>query len=184
MSLESRSVHGTVRRRQISKLKSSVWQRKEVLNMENISNKVAYLKGYADAVDLSKSGDEGKVINKLIDILDDMAKALEDVIDAHDELDAKVDEIDEDLADVEDALFDEDEEDEDDDEYDDDDEEYEYDDDDGYFEIECPSCHEDVLVDFDLLDEEHGIVCPNCHQEIELEFDCDCDDCGDNHHEG
>ena len=78
--------------------------------MENITNKVAYLKGFADAVDLAKSGDEGKILKKLIEVVEDMANALDDVIDAHDELEAKVDEIDEDLADVEEVVYESDDE--------------------------------------------------------------------------
>ena len=102
------------------------------------------------------------------------AVSVDDVIDAHDELEEKVDEIDSDLADLEDLAYDDE-----DDDYDDDDD-FDFDDDlddMDLFEIECPNCHEDVMVDFDSLDEEKGIVCPNCNQEIELEFECDCDDC-------
>ena len=54
-----------------------------------------------------------------------------------------------------------------------------------YFEIQCPNCGEDVMIDFDMIDDDNAIVCPNCHEEIELEFDCDCDDddcdCGHEH---
>ena len=39
-----------------------------------------------------------------------------------------------------------------------------------YFEIECPNCGEDVMIDFDMIDDDSEIVCPNCHEEIELEF--------------
>ena len=61
-----------------------------------------------------------------------------------------------------------------DDEYDDDFDmisEFGDEDDDEYFEIECPNCKEDVLVNFDDID--NGIVCPHCSEEIELEFDTD-----------
>ena len=44
-------------------------------------------------------------------------------------------------------------------------------DEDEFFEIECPNCGEDVLINFD--DIEEGIVCPHCEEEIELEFDTD-----------
>ena len=54
-----------------------------------------------------------------------------------------------------------------------------------YFEIQCPNCGEDVMIDFDMIDDDNAIVCPNCHEEIELEFDCNCDDddcdCGHEH---
>lgn len=49
-------------------------------------------------------------------------------------------------------------------------------DDPDFFEIECPACGEDVLIDFDDIEEERGIICPNCGETIELEIDCGCDD--------
>ena len=52
----------------------------------------------------------------------------------------------------------------------------------GFFEIQCPNCNEDVMVDFEGLDDDAPIICPNCREEIELEFDCDCD-CDDCHHD-
>ena len=139
--------------------------------MENMTAKVSYLKGLCDGLNIDESKPEGKLLVSIIDVLKDMSAALDDVIDAHDELEEKVDEIDKDLADIEDIAYGDDDEDEDDGFGD-------YEDDMDFFEIECPNCHEDVMVDFDALDEEKGIVCPNCHQEIELEFDCDCDDDG------
>lgn len=147
--------------------------------MGELISKVAYLKGLADGLKLDESKEETKLLKKLIDVVGDLAEELSAVSASCEELDESLLEVDEDLADLEDFVYgDEDEDDGDDDcLFDNEDDEY--------FEIECPNCHEDVLVDFDLLDEDHGIVCPNCHEEIELDFDCDCDDgdcdCGCGH---
>jgi predicted Zn finger-like uncharacterized protein len=133
--------------------------------MENLVAKVSYLKGLAEGLNVDKNSAEGKLLLSIVDVLSDIAVACDDLLDAHEELEEKVDEIDQDLADIEEIAYGED-----------DDEDDDFDDDMDFFEIECPNCHEDFMVDFDALDEDKGIVCPNCNQEIEFEFECDCDD--------
>lgn len=133
--------------------------------MENLIAKVSYLKGLAEGLNVDKSSAEGKLLLSIVDALSDIASAVDGLLDAQVELEEKVDEIDSDLADIEEIAYGEDDE-----------EDEEFDDDMDFFEIECPNCHEDFMVDFDALDEEKGIVCPNCNQEIEFEFECDCDD--------
>ena len=135
--------------------------------MESLISRVSYLKGLAEGLNIDKSSNEGRLLLSIIDVLSDIALEVDDLLDAHDELEEKVDEIDSDLADIEEIAYGDDEE---------DDEADELDDDMDFFEIECPNCHEDFMVDFDALDEEKGIICPNCNQEIEFEFECDCDD--------
>ena len=140
--------------------------------MENIIKKVAYLKGLTDGLEISEKTDEGKVLLKIVDILEEMADAIDEIAADQEELMEQVDEIDEDLAAVEDDLY------EDDCDCDD----CDCDDDMEYYEIECPSCKEVIYLDEDIFDDDAPIVCPNCGQEIELDFDCDCDcddcDCG------
>ena len=143
--------------------------------MENIAKKVEYLKGYADALEISDDTAEGKVIKKMLDVLDEMAGVIDDLSNDRDEMFEDISGIYALLGDFEDT-------DEDDDyDYDDDfDLDDDYDDDDiDYFEMQCPNCKEDVLIDYDMIDEDNSIVCPNCHQEIELVCSCDCDDCTD-----
>ena len=135
--------------------------------METPAKKLAYLKGLAEGLDINDKTAEGKLLLKLLDAVKDIAEELENLSDEHEELELKVDEIDEDLADLEDFVYDDEYDDDD-----DDDDDFDFDDDDDeFFEIECPNCGEDVLVDFDMLDDENGIVCPNCHERITLEFD-------------
>ena len=136
--------------------------------MDTLSAKVSYIKGLAEGLNISSETAEGKVLLKIIEALDDIADSLDDLMDAYDELEEKVDEIDSDLADVEEFVYDED--------YDEDDDEENLDDffdedDDEFFELECPNCGEDVLIDFDMLEDDKGIICPNCHEAITLEFD-------------
>jgi len=132
-----------------------------------LTEKVAYLKGLCEGLGIDESTKEGKVIAKIVDVLDDFASEILAIYDTEDELQAQIDEIDEDLAFVEDYLFDDE----------DDDEELDFDVED----IECPYCGEPIAIDADILDSEDDVIaCPACGKEFELEFDdccCDCDDC-------
>ena len=126
-----------------------------------ISEKVAYLKGLTDGLDLQeKPSKEGKLIAKIIDILEDVGFAVEDLEVEVEALTDEVESVAEDLSDVETMVF-EDWEDEDDEDacgggcccssLDDDD----------FFEIECPSCGEDIVIDESILDIGE-VTCPNC----------------------
>lgn len=151
--------------------------------MSGISKEIAYLKGLAEGMKISDKSDEGKLIGKMLEVLSDAADEIEALWERNDELEERFMELDEEIYaaemdidnlydDFEDAVCDEDDDDFDFMDYDD-----EFDDDgDDLFEIMCPECGEDVVVDFDMLDEENNIVCPNCHKDIELEFDMDDED--------
>ena len=138
-----------------------------------LTEKVAYLKGLTQGLGLDEDKKETKVINAIIDILDDMALSLtdveDDIISMGDELDA----INEDLTALEDDFY-EDEEDED----DEDDDDYEYDDDEDFFEVTCPNCSEKIYVDDDVLDE-GSVECPKCNKKLEFHVVDECDCCED-----
>lgn len=141
-----------------------------------ITEKVAYLKGLADGLDLDKDpSKEGKLLLKIIDILEDIGLAVEDLEEEVEELEDELEDLAENLSDLEDFLV-EDEDDEEDDIFDfggccgsgcmsDDD----------FFEIECPSCGEDVVIDESVLDKGE-VVCTNCGDKFELELFEDEDD--------
>lgn len=144
----------------------------------SISEKVAYLKGLADGLEISSESKEGKIIAAMIEVLDDMAEEItalnDNQLDIGDELDALSD----DLADVEDFVFGPECCDEDeccDDECDDncccdDDDECCADDEDYSFEATCPECNSDIaLTEEDLA--KGSIVCPACGETLEFEFD-------------
>lgn len=133
--------------------------------MSYISEKVAYLDGLADGLEIDKDPN-GKLVKGIIDVLGAIAEELEEQSESIDDLSECMDEISDELDDIEDYL-----EDEDDDEFDEDD----------FVEVECPSCGETVYFDADMLDSEDGLICPNCNAPIELDIpicDCGCD-CGD-----
>jgi hypothetical protein len=150
-----------------------------------LGEKVSYLKGLIDGLEINESTKEGKVIARIADILQDMALEIEDMQDQLDQVEDVVDVIDEDLGEVEKTVFgiddDECECDDEDDDYDDDDDDEDFDDEDLY-EVTCPTCGDTICVNEDML-EEGSINCPNCNELLEFDFDGDDEDDEDNSEE-
>ena len=155
----------------------------------NITEKISYIKGLCEGLSLDEKKPEVKVINAIIDLLDDIAYDLTDMEELYDELSDQVDEIDQDLAEVESELYDEDCGccDDDDDDYDED-EDFDFDDEDNpFYEVTCGACGQKLNVSEDVLLEDE-IECPNCGELLEFDFsglfdeeeeECDgnCDGC-------
>lgn len=122
-----------------------------------VTEKVAYLKGLASGLALDANDNQVKLINAIIDTLDEMAEAMSelelDVTDISDQVDA----VDEDLAEVEDYLFEPDEDEEDD-----------------LYEIKCPECGETMVVSLDMLD--NTIECTKCGATLQLSIEDDEED--------
>lgn len=128
-----------------------------------ISEKVAYLKGLAEGLNLdTEKSKEGKLISVMIGILEEIGLSIEDLEENTQALGEEIDVLSDDLSDVEDVAFDEDEdEDEDDEDYDDD-----------WFEVECPTCEEPLVIDDKAL-ADGMIQCPNCHDKFALDLSDD-----------
>lgn len=131
------------------------------------AEKVAYLKGLMEGMNIDRESNEGKLFSVIADILNDVALDIEDLESDLYDLGEDVDAISDDLSDVEDYLF----EDEDDDDYDDDDDEDE-DEEPLFFEVTCPGCDKTITVDEDVLNL-GAIQCPGCGEMMEFEFDED-----------
>ena len=125
-----------------------------------ISEKVAYLKGLAEGLNLdTEKSKEGKLISVMIGILEEVGLSIEDLEENALALGEEIDVLSDDLADVESVVFDEDENDEED-----------YDDD--WFEVECPTCEEPLIIDDEALAEVF-IQCPNCQSKFSLDLSYD-----------
>ena len=122
-----------------------------------ITEKVAYLKGLAEGMDLDTDKKVGKLLAAIIDTLDDIALELEDIKDEQAELADGLDAVSDDLEDVENVVFDEwDDEDQEDDEYYYDD----LDEDEECYATTCPTCEETIYFDESVL-EDGEVLCPN-----------------------
>ncbi len=129
--------------------------------MENIE-KVAYLRGMLEGMKFDADSDMGKIVLKLIDIVDDLAHDLTDAEERADVMADYIDELDHDLGEVEEYVYGDDCDCCDDDDYDcccDDD------DDDDLYELECPNCGDKIYITEDMLN--GSIECPNCNTKID-----------------
>lgn len=123
-----------------------------------ISEKVAYLKGLADGLGVgADDSKEGKLLKEMLDVLEEIGLSMEDLESTTEELGEEIDALSDDLSDVEDAVYEDDE-----------------DEDDDFFEVSCPNCGADLVIDEDVL-EAGTIQCPQCHEN----FAVNCDDDGE-----
>ena len=128
-----------------------------------ITEKVAYLKGLAEGMELDTEKKQGKLLAAIIDVLEDIALELADIQDAQEELGDGLDAVSDDLEDVEDLLFGEDEA---------QDSEYELDDlgeDEDCYATTCPTCEETIYFDESVL-EDGEVICPNCGERLEFDL--------------
>ena len=143
--------------------------------MGYLSERVSYLRGLVEGLGIDKTTKDGKILDIIVDLLDDMAISIEDVEASNNDLLEAADETDERLCDIEDYLYDE--EDEDDDECDCCDccdcEDCE----DCYAEVECPGCGQVIELEEVLAEGADSIICPNCKEKIEIEWEDDEDEC-------
>lgn len=159
-----------------------------------ITEKTAYLKGLLEGMEIDQSTKEGKLLAAIVETLDDIALSVADlddevgaINDEMDMLEEAVDAMDEALDDVEDALdaIDEDlddmdeeldevfgvldlEEDEDDEDEEDEDDGEELEDEDLY-QLTCPTCEEEIIVDEDVL-AKGSMKCPACGEDLEFDL--------------
>ena len=129
-----------------------------------ISEKIAYLKGLMEGMNVDTESNEGKLFAAVVDVLDEIALEVEDLTDEVMELGDGLDVISDDLSDVEDIVYDE----WDDDDDDEDDEEDEEDEEEECYATTCPECEEEIFFDDSVL-EDGKVECPNCG--ATLEFD-------------
>ncbi len=128
-----------------------------------VTEKVAYLKGLVEGLDFDKDDKETKVINAVLDVLEDLALTVSDLDDEMELVTEQLDAVDEDLADLEEVFYEEM----------DDCDCCDCDDEDMY-EVECPNCGELVYFDEEIILDGEA-ECPNCGEVLEFDVDCDCD---------
>ncbi len=138
-----------------------------------LMEKVAYLKGLMDGLELDTTTKEGKILVAIADVLKEMSDTIYDISDEVTETVELVEAIDEDLAELEEDFYDDDCDcdcddcdcdcccDEDDEDYDDEDEDM--------YECTCPTCGDTICLCQSIIDD-GSIDCPNCGEKLEFDF--------------
>ena len=140
--------------------------------MHQLKERMAYLKGLAEGLNVGQGTPEGRVLVGMLDVMSEIVRSLDRLQAQNVELEEYIEAVDDDLTDLENEFFEG--LDEDDDEYDED-LEYDVDEDDfeddtaiEYMEMTCPNCGETVFVDEDVLlnDEIVEVLCPECNETV------------------
>lgn len=120
--------------------------------MKEIQEKVSYLQGLSEGLNITADGNpQGKIISGILGVLGDIS---EEVMNLHYEFEnfkEYVQNIDDDLFELEETLL------------------YEDMDDRGHIEVECTNCGEKLSFDIGVEDDRDNvleIVCPNCNEVV------------------
>ena len=108
--------------------------------------RVAYIRGLVEGLELEADKKEVKVIHAIITLLEDMALSIADLEEAYNDMADQLDAVDEDLNSLEDEFYGDDEDDEEDEE-------------ECYYEVTCPACNETICLSEDII-EDGRIDCP------------------------
>jgi len=92
--------------------------------MDFLYEKISYLRGLADGLDVKADTREGKLFNALLEVVVEIADGMTDIVEEQEEMNEYLDLLDEDLTTVEEELFGDVELEDDDYDFDDEDDEY------------------------------------------------------------
>ena len=139
--------------------------------MSGISEKVAYLNGLLDGLDLADEKLK-KLFSAVVETLNcvtaELAEQEDQLADLTDTVDGLVD----DLEDFEEMLLGDDDDiefGENDDSDDDEDEDDDFFDEEDFLEVTCKNCGDIIYFDVGILDAPDGLICTNCNAPIEIE---------------
>lgn len=127
--------------------------------VRDLKSRVAYLQGLSAGMDISSESKEGRILNGIIEVLDEMAQSFGKLEDAQDQLEDYLESVDEDLFNLEEDIYGE--------------TMSEAGDDDEYLEVECPRCGEIVCFDADVMEDDDvvEVTCPNCDEVVFINDD-------------
>ncbi len=135
--------------------------------MRDISEKVSYLQGLSEGLNISDGNPQGKIITGILGVLDDIAGMLAEMRSDLDTVGEYIENIDDDLLELE--------------------ENFKRDQD--IIEVKCDNCGEELVFDADLMEDEDviEIICPRCNEVVFVNdgsFDFEYDDYGDEIEDG
>ena len=73
--------------------------------MDFLYEKISYLRGLADGLDVKDDTKEGKLFNALLEVIEEIADGMTDIVEEQEEVNEYLDLLDEDLSLVEEEIF-------------------------------------------------------------------------------
>lgn len=119
--------------------------------MREISEKISYLQGLCEGMNIGENTSQGKIILGILAVLDDLATEARELRGGLRDFRDYLQTIDDDLFELQESLSDEEDE-----------------EDDDYIELTCPKCGEELYFDAEILDDEDKIeiICPSCNEVV------------------
>jgi NAD-dependent SIR2 family protein deacetylase len=114
--------------------------------LKDFSEKVSYLQGLSEGLNISEGSPQGKIISGMLNVLNEMAEEITTMQQDFDEMKEYVESIDDDLFELEESVLDDD-----------------------FMEIECSSCGEKLYVENDIFEDDDDvieIICPRCNEVV------------------
>ncbi|MGS0764025.1 CD1247 N-terminal domain-containing protein [Syntrophomonas curvata] len=135
--------------------------------MRDISEKVSYLQGLSEGLNISDGNPQGKIITGILGVLDDISGMLAEMRSELNTVREYIESIDDDLFELEENLKR----------------------DQDVIEVKCDNCGEELLFDADLMEDEDviEIICPRCNEVVFVNdgsFDFEYGDYGDEIEDG
>lgn len=116
--------------------------------MKKLSEKISFLQGLGEGMNIMDNGPQGKLIVEMLDAMSDIVDYIDELRNEFEDFKIYVETIDNDLLDLEEDIYGEDEDDQ--------------------IEITCNNCGEIVYFDAGYLDDDDviEIICPKCNEVV------------------
>ena len=136
--------------------------------MHQLKERMAYLKGLAEGLNVGQGTPEGRVLVGMMEIMNEIVRSVDRLQVSQEQLEEYIEAVDDDLTDLENEFYEDCEEDEYDEDLEDLDDELDEDTAIEYMEMTCPNCGETVFVDEDVFgsDEIVEVLCPECNETV------------------
>lgn len=114
--------------------------------MRDISEKVSYLQGLSEGLNISDGNPQGKIISGILSVLEDISGTLAEVRSELNTVREYIESVDDDLFELEENIKKEQD----------------------VIEVKCDNCGEELVFDADVMDDEDviEIICPRCNEVV------------------